>query len=105
MIESNLKSMKKIEEILFAADFKDKYKMFIEGLESVNSKYKRYFDSRKSKLSTDEKDNLNLHYWIINQHGNLTFGFLPDSDIDENIKSECVYLFNRIFNDKNNTSL
>lgn len=96
--------MKSIKEVLFNPDYNDKYTRFTEELDSVNSKYKEYFDSRENKLFPEEKDSLALHYWMVNQYGTLTFGFLPESDIDENIKIECVNLFNRIFHDKLDTA-
>ncbi|WP_396171733.1 hypothetical protein [Flavobacterium sp.] len=95
--------MKNIEEVLYNPDFNEKQKKFNEGLDNINSKYKEYFDARKSKQFPKEKDSLALHYWIINQYGNLTFGFLPESDIDENIKKESVNLFHEIFHDKTDT--
>lgn len=95
--------MKSIKEVLFNPDFNDKYREFIGELDSINSKYKKYFDSRDSKHFPEEKDSLVLHYWMVNQYGTLTFGFLQESDIDENIKDECMNLFNRIFHDKSDT--
>ena len=96
--------MKSIQEVLFNSDYNDKYTRFTEELDSLNSKYTEYFDSRENKLFPEQKDSLALHYWMVNQYGTLTFGFLPESDIDENIKIECVNLFNRIFHYKLDTA-
>lgn len=89
--------MRDIKEVLFGQDYRDKYTRFTEELDNINAKYVDYFDSRRSKLCPEEKDSLGLHYWIINQFGTLTFGFLPESDIGENIKIECMNLFDKIF--------
>lgn len=89
--------MKTIEEILYSDDFNQKFELFKQGLEEINSKYAEYFQLRKQKDFPNEQDNLHLHYWIINQFGRMTFGFLPESDLDEEIKTECNNLFNSVF--------
>ena len=92
--------MKDINEVVFGHYYNEKYRRFTAELNIINSKFEHYFNSRKSKISHEEKDCLAYHYWMVNQFGTLTFGFLPESDIDEKIKRECVNLFDKIFHDK-----
>lgn len=84
-----------LNELFFGSDASDKINRLNEGLLLIEKQHLGYF---KNRLIDSNEDRLHNHYIIItNSHG-ISINFLHDSDLDQNIKSSCIDLFNSIFN-------
>lgn len=67
-----------------------------EGLEAIAVKNAAYFEGRNSAASTDA---LSDHYVLLQNSDRIVFGFIENTDIPDAIKSDCIELFNGIFNE------
>ncbi len=91
---------KKLDESCFGSDAAEKINKLTIGLLVIEEKHIKYFEERLPKYSIDKCDKLQNHYITATNQEGITFAFLNKSDLDENIRIECIELFNEIFNSK-----
>ena len=86
-----------IMKLLCGEDYYNKNEEFIKEMSEIENKHIEFFNKRPPKFSLDKHDRLHNH-WIL-YHDNLLikFGFEPDSDVPDYIKTECNQVFTRIF--------
>ena len=96
-----METKENLNELFYGTEAAEKINNLKNGLLEIEEKHQKYFEERKGKFSKDECDKLHNHYITITNSGGITFGFTNDSDLDENIRKECIELFNGIFNAKN----
>lgn len=80
-----------------------KKEALIEAFNKIEEKHLSYFKNRPSKFSIDDHDRLKRHYIIYETANKITFAFDPETDLPENIKTECTEVYISLFgpgNDK-----
>jgi len=90
-----------LNELIFGSEAAEKINMLETGLLEIEENHQNYFEEKKGKFSKDECDKLHNHYITTTNSGVITFEFIKDSDLHENIRKECIKLFNGIFNARN----
>ena len=90
-----------LDELFYGNEAAEKIGKLKTGLIEIEKKHIDYFEKREGKFNKDDYDRLHNHYITITNPGGITFGFTTDSDLDEDIRKECIELFNGIFNSKN----
>ncbi len=91
--------MKDIKEVIYGKDFSDKHNRFMEALNTIEDKYKDFFENRPPRNEFHEHDRLHNHYGITIQYGVIRFGIDKDSELPENIQRECHQAFDLIWNE------
>ena len=94
-------SKENLDELFFGSEAAEKINKLKTGLLAIEEKHNSYFEEKSAKFTKEEHDRLHNHYLTITNSGGITFGFTKDSDLDEDIRKECIELFNGIFNSKN----
>lgn len=90
-----------LNKVFYGEDAAEKLRQFKEGMLDIEKKNLDYFDNRSSKNDIEKKDRLHNHYLMTVNTRGITFGFINNSDLDEEIKTSCFKLFNSIFNSTN----
>lgn len=93
-----MKEIEDLNKLFYGNEAGEKIKKFKDGLIEIEDKYFEYFNSRTPKNEFDKIDKLHNHYMTNTDLNGITFKFLSDSDLDENIRIECEDLFKKIFN-------
>lgn len=90
-----------LSKIFYGTDASEKINLLKSRLALVEESHNEYFKGRQSKLNVNEVDRLHNHYLTITDSNGIKFGFTDDSDLEIKIKTECIDVFNEIFNSKN----
>lgn len=75
----------------------EKINQFNLKSDEIENKYLKYFQSRNSKINTDNHDRLHNHYIIRSDNDSIYFFWHQDSDLDYEIKKELRDAFDLLF--------
>lgn len=89
--------MSEFSELVFGYKNSKDLEKFEDGLDEIQNKYKSYFEHKNNSGFIDGISN---HYILIISNGTIKFIFNKDSNLDLEIKNECIQLFESIFNKK-----
>lgn len=91
--------MSTFTEQLYGKDFVQKLANFESELLKVEAKHVEWFKSRESKYPNQKHDTIKNHYALAYSQNDPTirFGFMPDSDLPDNIRKECNEVFSYHF--------
>ena len=90
-----------LNKIFYGEEAAQKLNQFKEGMLNIENKNSDYFNERVSKDNPEEKDRLHNYYLMIINPNGVTFRFNENSDLDKEIQTSCIQLFNSIFNPTN----
>ena len=90
-----------LNKIFYGEEAAQKLNQFKEGMLNIENKNSDYFKERVSKDNPKEKDRLHDYYLMIVNPKGVTFRFNENSDLDKEIQTSCIQLFNNIFNPTN----
>jgi hypothetical protein len=90
-----------LNKIFYGEEAAQRLNQFKEGMLDIENKHLDYFNDRVSKDNAEEKDRLHNYYLMIVNSNGVTFRFNENSDLDKEIQTSCIQLFNRIFNPTN----
>jgi hypothetical protein len=82
-------------------DYETQLYIFIEGLFQIQKEHYYWFESRYGELETQEHDTIVNHVVITFQYPKLVFGYWADSELPENIRTECNAYFDKVFYSEN----
>lgn len=85
-----------MDELFYGKDIADRAKKFKIELNAVNEKHKDFFSSRKSHLTSQERDKVENHCMTYTSNGTVTFNF-TDEVLPEYIKHDCIEAFKKVY--------
>jgi hypothetical protein len=88
-------------KLLCGEDFYNKNEELLKELAEIENKYLEFFEMRPPKFRSEKHDRLHNHWILYHDNFKITFGFDPNSDIPEYIKTECQQVFIKIFGTNN----
>ena len=90
--------MVEFDESFWSRQQSEKSEGFKAELRRIEEKHSEYFEKRKANSKSMPHDNLAEHYiFQENRNGEANFFFPEYSDLDEEIKNECLAAFHRIY--------
>ncbi len=91
-----MKKTEDLNKLFYGNDAAEKINKLKEGLIIIEKENSEYFENRVAK--NKEKDRLHNHYLTITNAQGISFNFIAESDLDNDIRISCHKLFNDIFN-------
>ncbi|MBN2640005.1 MAG: hypothetical protein JXR65_13065 [Bacteroidales bacterium] len=78
--------------------YKEKHEELIQKLLQVEAKHIEFFENREPQFESDgNRDHLHNHWLLWTESHLVKFGFAQGSDLPENIRQECIKVFDEVF--------
>ncbi|QIA06442.1 hypothetical protein [Draconibacterium halophilum] len=83
---------------MLQSPYEQKSEEFKEKLLEVEKKHIKYFEERDPVFESDgERDHLHNHWVLWTQSDRVKFGFAHNSDLPDEIKKDCIDVFDQVF--------
>lgn len=85
-----------LQELMFGPSVAAKLRELNAALQELEDKHWRYFERRNSTISQEVSDRLHNHYILNFNSDGILFFLLPDSELDNQIKADCLHTVEKI---------